>query len=138
MCAATASPDMCCSVRQVWPFCAAQGTFHVWWAVHVLEKANTNVVVDGVTYLKPFVAPWGEKGSPKDALWHGLALQFEPFAAKLFRTHVLIERQRVPCADGCTGSSGCFSYIGASVHADGVTGKGVHSLLGVPHYSQDT
>ena len=47
-----------------------------------MALANTDVVEDGVTYLKPFVAPWGEKGSPKDALWHGLALQFEPFAAK--------------------------------------------------------
>ena len=89
-----------------------------------MALANTDVVEDGVTYLKPFVAPWGEKGSPKDALWHGLALQFEPFAAKLFRTNVPIERQRVPCAHGCIDNSGCFSYIGASVHAEARAGAG--------------
>ena len=44
---------------------------------------------------------------------------FEPFAARLFKTHVPSERQRVPCPEGCIGKSGCFSYIGASVHAGG-------------------
>jgi len=41
-----------------------------------LGLANTDVVEDGVTYLKPFVAPWGEKGSPKDArvAWLGAAV----------------------------------------------------------------
>ena len=77
------------------------------------------MVVDGVRCLTPFTAPWGEKGGPKDALWRGLALPFEPFAAQLFKTHVPSERQRVPCPEGCIGNSGCFSYIGASVHAGG-------------------
>ena len=102
-----------------WSLCAAQGTLHVFWAVHVLGLADTNVVLDGVTCLAPFIAPWGEKGGPKDALWTGLALLFEPFAARLFKTHVPSERQRVPCPEGCIGKSGCFSYIGASVHAGG-------------------
>ena len=102
-----------------WSLCAAQGTLHIWWAVHVSGKADTNVVLDGVTCLAPFVAPWGEKWGPKDGLWSGLALLFEPFAARLFKTHVPSERQRVPCPEGCIGNSGCFSYIGASVHAGG-------------------
>ena len=103
-----------------WSLCAsAQGTLHIWWAVHVAGKADTNVVIDGVTYLTPYVAPWGERGGPKHALWCGLALLFEPFAAQLFKTQVPSQRQRVPCAEGCIGNSGCFSYIGASVHAGG-------------------
>ena len=89
--------------------------------------------MDGVICLKPYIAPWGEPGGAKDALWRGLASRFEPFAAELFRTHVPVERQRVPCPAGCVGRNSCFSYIGTSFHADGVTGKGMRQLIGESH-----